>query len=565
MSFDNLKFRLAVVFVIVLTSFVWILPNFVDLSGVPFLRSEKLVYGLDIQGGLHIVMGVDTEAVVEESTRRMASTLSEEMAEDGIAGVSVLPTQAAIGEFEVTAAAPADVERIESFMSSRYSTVFQSIAADGVKVTYKYLDVYLKDYRSRVVAQAIETLRNRIDEFGVAEPSITAQGDSRILVQLPGVKDAAGAKELINTTAQLKLMIVSQDPIIERLPLLIDEAEKTGEYSMEKMRYSEYIARINADLKDKIPANTIIAFEKAQNVKNIEMGSIPYLLKTDQAISGDLLKDAFVSFNEYGKPIVSLSFNPQGSKIFADLTGANVGQLMAIVLDNVVKSAPSLNEKITGGRAQITLGSVGSSEDIMKEAQTIAMSLRAGALPAQLEQLEERSIGPTLGSDSIQSAKYAAILSLALVLGFMVFWYKSFGIVASVGVFINVMMIFAALTSLRATLTLPGIAGMILTIGMAVDGNIIIFERIREELAKGTGLSLSIKEGFARALSSILDSNITTGIVCLVLISYGSGPIRGFAITLLIGIFTSVFTAVFFSRLVFDYLTQRLNVKHLSI
>ena len=272
-----------------------------------------------------------------------------------------------------------------------------------------------------------------------------------------------------------------------------------------------------------------------------------------------------MDFNEYGSPQVKIRFNPMGGKKFADLTGNNVGRQIAVVLDKRIKSAPNVQNKIPNGEGVITLGGGRNSEQMMEEAKMISTALRAGALPATLEQLEERTVGPTLGADSINKSKQAGLLGAFLVLIFMVLYYRSLGVIADLALLLNIGMIIAALTSLGATLTLPGIAGIVLTMGMAVDANVIIYERIKEELRKGSGLALAVKEGFDRAFWAIFDSNITTMATCVVLIYFGTGPVRGFGVTLLIGLVTSMFTAIFVTHALIDMLMVKFGMTKVSI
>ncbi len=563
MIIESLKMRWIVIAGVFILSAMWSSPNFINLDKKSWwFTSDRLNYGLDIQGGLHLVMGVDVDSVVAESSRRLAKSVVVDMKEDKIIVAGVDVTEAKAGELSINLGG-ASLEQVKKFLGDSYNTTLQILSEDSQHVLVRYYETYLRDYNKKVLEQAIETIRNRIDEFGVSEPSITAQGIDRILVQLPGVEDAAGAKKLINTAARLEFMIVSSKATPEELQGWISEAEKKGKYSLEKLSYSDYIKRLNKDVKKK-PKGTVIYFEKSSNAKTMAAGRIPYLLETDTDLGGDDLEDAFVGFDEFGTPIVSLRFNVLGGKKFADLTGKNINRLMAIVLDNVVKSAPNIKSRIAGGSAQITLGS-GNRQNTLNEAKTVSMALRAGSLPASLEQLEERTVGPTLGRDSIDRAKLAGLIAGILVLIFMLFWYKGFGLVANVALIFNIVMVIAVLASLGATLTLPGVAGIILTVGMAVDANVIIFERIKEELVKGAGLKLSLKEGYGRAFSAIFDANITTAVVCVVLMYFGTGPIRGFAVTLLIGIITSMFTAIFFTRAVFDLLVEKFGFKKLSI
>lgn len=545
---------------------VWIMPNFVNLSEVSWWPSkQKLNYGLDIQGGLHLVMGVDVDGVVKESTNRLVTAIRAEAQKEQVPVTEVKSERPEQGEIVFTVASQASLPAVEKFLDNRYSTVLQELSRTGNTITVRYYDAYLTDYKNRVIQQSIETIRNRIDEFGVAEPSIAQQGDSRILIQLPGMADAERAKELINTTAKLDFMIVSNEMPQAELQAKIAEAEKAGNYSMASMKYSEYVSRLNEDLKSQLPAKTIVYFEKSANAVNMEAGAIPMLLRTDTDLGGDALDDAFVGYDQYGAPQVSLQFNSAGGQKFADLTGANVNRQMAIVLDKVVKSAPNIQARISGGSAVITLGGGRDRNQMIDEAKMISTALRAGALPATLEQLEERRVGPTLGADSIDKAKIASYLSAAIVILFMLVYYKGMGVIASVSIMINLMCMFALLTTLGATLTLPGIAAVALTIGFAVDANVLINERIKDELRLGHSLTSAVQQGYHRALSAIIDSNVTTAATAIVLLYFGTGPVRGFAVNLIIGVVTTMFANVFVSKVLTDTLIHKFGVKKLSI
>lgn len=543
----------------------WALPNFVNvdkISAWPF--KQKLNYGLDIQGGLHLVLGADVDGVITESTTRLVASLKEEFKKENIPVTEVKTVNGNQGEVLVTVANAADKPKVQKLLADRYGNVLQEGAASDTSVNVRYYDAYLTDYKEKVIQQAIETIRNRIDEFGVSEPSISKQGTDRILVQLPGMADAERAKQLINTTAKLDFMIVSNEIEPTKLRGLIADAEKAGDYSLAKVKYSEYITKLNNDLKDKIPANTSVFYEKSENAKSMEAGAVPYLLKTDTHLGGGDLDSASVGFDQYGGPEVLLRFNTAGSTKFADLTGNHVNERMAIVLDRIIKSAPNIKGRIAGGSASITLGR-GDSKRKMEEAKMISTSLRAGALPASLEQLEERRVGPSLGADSINRAKMASYLGALLIVIFMLIYYRQMGVITTIALAINILCMFALLTSLGATLTLPGIAGIALTVGFAVDANVLINERIREELAKGGSFRLSINDGYRHAMSAILDANITTAITALVLLYFGTGPVRGFAVTLLIGILTTLFANVFVSKVIVDTLITRFRVQKLSV
>ncbi|HEX7674094.1 MAG TPA: protein translocase subunit SecD [Bdellovibrio sp.] len=563
---DGLRWRTIGAAAGIVLALVWVMPNLVNFSESSWWPSkQKLNYGLDIQGGLHLVMGVDVDGVVKESTTRMMASIKSDLAKDQVEGGDVKSEKPEQGEIVITAANAAAKAKVEKILNDKYPTTLQVVGSTDNTITARYFDSYLNDYKNRVIQQAIETIRNRIDEFGVAEPSISQQGSNRILVQLPGMADAEKAKQLINTTAKLDFMIVSNELSGQQLQALIADAEKAGNYKMQGMKYSEYVTRLNADLKGKLPEKTVIYFEKSENAANMEAGAIPMLLRTDTDLGGGALDDAFVGYDQYGGPQVSLHFNSAGAVKFADLTGASVGKQMAIVLDKVVKSAPSIRDRIAGGQAVITLGGGRDRNKMMDEAKMISTALRAGALPAALEQLEERRVGPTLGADSIHKAKLGAYIGAALIVLFMLIYYKGMGVIANVALIINIVGVFALLTSFGATLTLPGIAAIALTVGFAVDANVLINERIKEELAMGHSLRVAIQEGYHRAMSAILDSNVTTAATAVVLLYFGTGPVRGFAVNLLIGVATTLFANVFVSKVIVDTLIQKYNVKKLSI
>lgn len=563
MESSNLRLRTILAVLGIVLAIIWVAPNLLNTEKTWWPSKSKLNYGLDIQGGLHLVMGVDVAGVVGESTDRLVASLKAEMTKENLQA-DVKATNAGMGELQVSFA-PEAKSAISKFFTDKHGTVLQEVTSTDASITYRYYDAYLMDYKNRVILQSIETIRNRIDEFGVAEPSITQQGDNRILIQLPGMADAERAKSLINTTAKLDFMIVSTEMQPQQLQALITEAEKAGGYNMENTKYSEYVAKLNKDLEGKIPAKTLVYFEKAENAKSMEVGSIPFLLKQDTGLGGADLDDAAVGYDQYGAPEVTLKFNSVGANKFAELTGSNVGRQMAIVLDKVVKSAPSIRDRIAGGSAVITLGGGRDRNKTMDEAKMISTALRAGALPASLEQLEERRVGPTLGADALDKAKMGSFVGAALVLLFMIVYYKGMGTVSALTLGLNIFSIFALLTSFGATLTLPGIAGIALTVGFAVDANVLINERIREELRGGASWKAAIREGYNRAMSAIIDANVTTAATAVVLLYFGTGPVRGFAVTLLIGIATTLFANVFVSKVIVDTLVYKFNVKKLSV
>jgi preprotein translocase subunit SecD len=558
---ENLKTRIWLAIAGIVLIAVFLMPNFINTEKVWWPTDRKLNYGLDIQGGLHLVMGVDVAGVVRESATRQVASLKVEFEREKIAVSDIVLTAPDAGEFEIKTT---EVDRVKELMDTRYSTMLQMLNRTDSSLKYHYYESYLTDFKQKVIQQGIETIRNRIDEFGVAEPSIQQQGTNRILVQLPGMADADRAKQLVNTAAKLDFMLVSNQ-VPPNLTELIANAETAGNYTMKDMKYSAYVDRLNKDLAGQIPENTMVLFERSENAQTIESGRIPYLLQTNTNLGGDALTDAFVSFDQYGVPEVALRFNPAGTNAFRDLTTANVGRQMAIVLDKVVKTAPNIQTAIGNGEARITLNRSGNRDQSLNEAKMISTSLRAGALPAALEQLEERRVGPSLGADAIKKAQMGTLAGAFLIFLFIAIRYRTMGIISDLVLGLNITAVLALLTSLGATLTLPGIAGIALTVGFAVDANVLINERIREELAKGTSFLFAVKEGYNRAMSAILDANITTAATAMVLLYFGTGPVRGFAVTLLIGITTTMFANVFVSKVIVDVLTTKFGVKKLSV
>lgn len=562
---ENLRLRTWTAGIALVLAALFIAPNFIDTSKFTWWPAKKINYGLDIQGGIHLVMGVDVDSVLVTTVTRQTSVLAADFAKENIPVKGFNTDNAKIGGLDVLVDSADNAKRVEALINKNYTGALQVISTTAEKVEIRYYDAYLLDQKQNTIRQAIETIRNRIDEFGVAEPSITQQGNDRILIQLPGLEDAEKAKQLINTTAKLDFMLVSYAKSPDEVRKMIDDAEKAGGYTMATMKYTEYIKRLNDDLKAQLPPNTIVYFEKGQNAKTMEAGSTPFLLETNTDLGGESLDNAGVSFDQYGSPEVTLRFNPSGAGKFADLTEKNINRQMAVVLDKVVKTAPNINSKIPNGQAVITLGRSGDQQQMMDEAKLISTALRAGALPATLEQLEERRVGPSLGKDALDKARLGAIVGSLLIMIFMVVYYKGMGLITSVTLILNVIAVFAILGSLGATLTLPGIAGMALTVGFAVDANVLINERIREELAKGAGIKAAIQDGYAHAMSAIIDSNVTTSATALVLLYFGTGPVRGFAVTLLAGIATTIFANVFVSKVIADNLVHRFNIKKISV
>ena len=563
---ESLKARLTLIAVTLILAVVWIIPNFIPSdSEFPWPSKDRIVYGLDIQGGLHLILEADIEELIEKRLSQTGLNIQNRMKKDKIPPAEFKISDTAPHFMEIKTKSPEDLKSVQQILKDMgYSTELQTLKAGDTALRLAYFGNYVQDLREKTISQAIEVIRNRIDEFGVSEPLLSAQGEDRILIQLPGIEDSARAKKLIQTTAQLEFGVVNEELTPEKLFPLIESAEKEGGYSLGKegLTYRMYIKKINRDLKKHLKQNERIVFEKAPSALTLQAGRIPYSVNVGSGLTGTHLMDAYVNpAGEFNRPEVAFKFHPEGRRIFADLTGQITGKRLAVILDEVLKSAPTVEGKIHGD-ARITLGT-GDYESLQKEADMIASTLRAGSLPVHLKQLEEKTVGPTLGRDSIQKGKRAGLTGLILIMIFMLAYYRGLGLFANVSLVMNMGLLMALLSSLSATLTLPGVAGIILTIGMAVDANVIIFERIKEELRKGAGWKSAVKEGFRNAFSAILDANITTAIVCSVLMYFGTGLIRGFAVTLFCGIVTSLFTAVFVSRTLMDLCLIRLGFKRL--
>ncbi len=550
---EGLKGRTIGVLCFVIFCTIYLLPNFVKLPKNWWLHNKPLNYGLDIQGGAHLVYGVDVKGVLTERTERTARAIGIELKEKGVeATVTATGTSDEKDAMKIETKNEADKKKAEELLKEHYSTTLQVLSDSGNVIEAKYYDAVMETYREQIIGQAIQVIRNRVDEFGVAEPVIAAQGRDRILVQLPGLTDPARAKELINKTAKLNFRLVSEAKTPQEVGKMVEDVEKANNFALGKdgMTYAKYAKKVNELLRDKLPPNTYIAFEKARSATTMEAGKVAYLLRTDTDVSGDQLEDAFMSFGEYGEPKVSFRFGTEGRRAFGQLTGANVGKNLAIVLDEVIFSAPNIRERIDG-EGQISLGT-SNHDQAQAEGSIIATALRAGALPAALEQLEERSVGPSLGADSIEKGKRAGMIGMILVVIFIIFYYKMVGFIAALCLGLNVLSLLAVLSALGATLTLPGIAGITLTMSMAVDANVIVFERIKEELARGVAMKNAIADGFKHAWTAIFDSNVTNAIAAGVLIYFGTGPVRGFGVTLIAGIATTIITSVFVTHWLLD-------------
>jgi preprotein translocase subunit SecD len=535
----HLPLRIGIVVAVILVSVVYLYPPpgvremlYGPASGTATARGmlpRTLNLGLDLQGGIHLVLGVDLDRALEAQTERMAATLRGALEKKGVA-VRRVERQGTV-EVAVELASPDTWTAAQGALGEFAS--LETAASDQAagRLTLRLRPAEATALRDLAVRQALETIRNRVDQFGVAEPSIQQQGENRILVQLPGVQDPERAKALIGKTALLEFKMLDEQTDPER-------ATREGPPPGSEILYQRHVDR-----------------ETKQERR------IAYVVQRKALLTGADLATARVSIDQTtSEPYVSVEFSPTGAKAFAELTEANVGKRLAIILDGNVHSAPVIRERIPSGQAQITGGFT------TEEATDLAIVLRAGALPAPVKVLEERTVGPSLGSDSIRQGIIAIVASTALVFVFMIVYYRLAGLFANVALALNLLILLATMAGFHATLTLPGIAGIALTVGMAVDTNILIFERIREELRAGKTVRAAIATGFQRAFKTVLDTHVTVLVSGLILYQFGTGPVRGFAVSLMIGILASLFTAVFFTRLIFDlvYMGQR-RVESISI
>ncbi len=537
----NVFWRFLLIGVTVIVAVVFFLPNTPLFKYMPqwwqkSMPHKGIVMGLDLQGGLHLVYEVEGDKAVQTNLNRFAYLIKSAADKKNIkADVTVKGLN-----IEISPSSP----EIASIIRANYP-ILETVSTDQ-KLVLKMSDKEAAKIKDNAADQALETIRNRIDQFGVAEPSIQRQGENEIVVELPGVKDPERAIDLIGKTAQLEFKLVDDgSPVAAQLPSSIQPGDEES---------------VLKQFADKIPSGDQILFERKLNPETGIATKTPILLKKDAVLTGDSLSEAKVSLDSrFGEPYVSISFNAEGAKRFEEITGANVKKRLAIILDNNVYSAPVIQEKISGGSAQIT------GNFSMEEAKDLAIVLRAGALPAPLKMLQNVTVGPTLGSDSIKAGKIAGLIGTLAVILFMFIYYKMSGLIADFALILNLILLFGAMAFLNATLTLPGIAGVILAVGMAVDSNVLMFERIREEIRAGKPARSAVDSGYDKAWWTIFDSHVTTLITAAVLFQFGTGPIKGFAVTLSLGVAINLFTALVGTKSIFDLITSRYNIKKVSI
>ncbi|TAN38305.1 MAG: protein translocase subunit SecD [Nitrospirae bacterium] len=537
----NLLWRFLLIGVTILVSIVFFLPNTPLFKSMPAwwqnnMPSKGIILGLDLQGGLHLVFEVEGDKAVETSTDRYVYLIKELLSKKKIQAEAKRNGL----NIEVTPAG----QEISAAIKDNFPVL--DISSSGQGLTLKITGKEVTRIKDNAVDQALETIRNRIDQFGVAEPTIHRQGESEIVVQLPGVKDPRRAIELVGKTAQLEFKIVDDEsPVAAQLPQAVAPGEEE---------------KVLSQFSGKIPADDEILFEKKVNKETGVAVKFPLLLKKQAALTGNLLSEAKVSLDSrFSEPYVSISFNTEGAKLFEEVTGANKKKRLAIILDNTIYSAPVIQEKISGGNAQIT----GSFS--MDDAKDLSIVLKAGALPAPLKMLQNVTVGPSLGEDSIAAGTMAGIIGTIAVVLFMIIYYRLSGVIADFALLLNIVLLFGAMASLNATLSLPGIAGIILAIGMAVDSNVLMFERIRDEIRSGKPPRSAVDSGYHKAFWTIFDSHVTTLITAAVLFQFGTGPIKGFAVTLSLGVIINLYTALLGTKAVFDLINSRRDVTKLSI
>ncbi len=541
--------RLLLLLLVVVISVFFFVPSFPDVhQALPawaksFLPNKGISLGLDLQGGIHLVMEVDEDRAVEIAVDRSVVGLQDLLVEKKIPVESVkraAPTRITI-QFQNADVKPQVQKLLDDFPS------FTEIESDGSanSLVWELREAESKRIKDSAINQALETIRNRIDQFGVAEPLVQRQGLKQIVVQLPGVRDPTRAKDLIKETALLEFKMLDEENQMKLdLPARIPKDRE---------------AEVVKQAESKVPEGSQILFERGVERDTGREYRIPYLVKKRVMLTGDVLSDARVAIGQFNDPYVSITFDAKGGREFERITGENVKKRMAIVLDNTIYSAPVIQERIGGGRAQIT------GTFTTQEANDLAIVLRAGALPAPLKIIQDLTVGPSLGKDSIEKGVRATVIAGAMVVVFMIVYYRLSGVIADFALILNLVCLMGALSALQATLTLPGIAGIVLTIGMGVDSNVLIFERIREELRSGKGVRLAVDGGYDKALLTIVDSHVTTLITGIALFLFGTGPIKGFAVTLCLGIAINLFTALVGTKVVFDIMNQRHKVEQLSI
>jgi len=507
----KLNYRIVIFALAIVFGVVFSIPSLTQSE-----TGKKITLGLDLQGGLHMLLGVKTEEATKSRIKSIAASIKH-FAERNDILIDGLTFNDTSVKFEVLD--NDDIAKFDDFFKKIEGSV---VSKQGSIISLTLTPKEIKKTKQEAVSQAIETIRNRLDQFGLSEPVVARQGKDKILVELAGIKSQADeqrARELISRAAKLELMAV-------------DEDRNARVYNMSKSDAAEYGDVILSDAKNP---------------------SIKYLVHEIPILDGSMLTDANMGFDKNNRPLINFKLNAEGADIFGDFTGKNVGKRLAVVLDGKVYSAPNINERIGGGSGQI------SGNYTVMEAKDLAIALRSGALLAPIFMMEKRSVGPSLGADSIKASMIALIGGFVLVILFMMVYYRLAGVIANIALIANLFILLAVMSLFGATLTLPGMAGIVLTVGMAVDANVIISERIRELIYEGKSMHKAIEEGYANAMRAILDANITTLIASVVLYAYGTGAIKGFAVTMSIGIMASMLTAILGTHGIYQLLEDKIS------
>jgi preprotein translocase subunit SecD len=528
----SLSGRVTLIAVLTVASVIVLVPSLTDKVPAGWKdKMPRINLGLDLQGGVFLRLTVEIDKAIENTILRYSDDARAVCREKGL---PVLAFQKAGTDGFSLRFPPGDFAgRAVALLKDEFPSLDVSLGevkADGATVAVRMKPQEIQAIRTNAVVQGVETIRNRIDQFGVREPQIIAEGEDRIVVQLPGVKDQQRAIELVGKTALLEFKLVDEGASVEEA------------------------------LKGNVPEDAQLLYQKSVDPQTGRATKTPMLVKKRALLTGDTIKTAKVNFdNRQGGAHVSLSFDSRGAKVFDRVTAENVKRRLAIVLDDSIYSAPVIQERISGGEAQIT------GNFTAEEASDLAIVLRAGSLPAPVKVIQNVSIGPSLGLDSIQKGIRAAIIGALLVVVFMGVYYRFAGLVADFALVFNILFLLAGMAAFSATLTLPGIAGIILAIGMAVDSNVLIFERIREEIRAKKSVRVSIDAGYDKAFWTVVDSHVTTLITAVILFQFGTGPIKGFAVSLSMGVAINLFTALVCTKVVFDYLNARKPMQALSI
>jgi preprotein translocase subunit SecD len=525
--------------------------------------ARHLNLGLDLQGGIHLVMQVEVDRAVREKAVRRAEELAADLDRRAIKGVEV-KGDPDTGIVTVSGQGDALAQAKSRFAEDYPDMYLRRSGSTSFELSMK--DDAVKQLKESAVDQAVKAIRNRVDKWGVSEPTIAKRGDSSILVQLPGYSNPEKAKELLGKTAQLELKIADdQNPIVTQLkdlPQGITLDWETYEGQGGALMRVPYLRSkdgllLRQFVQGKAPAGEEFGIQKVEERIARETYYRTFLLDRKQTVTGEYITDARVAFDnapgEGNRPYVQLNFNRTGAELFGKLTAANVKKRMAIVLDDNVDSAPIIQSEIPGGICSIHLGGLKPINEILQEAKDLALVLKSGALPAPVRILEERSVGASLGPELIKRGSYAALVGLLAVLLFMAVYYRFSGVVADVALVLNGIVVLAVMALLDSTLTLPGIAGFVLTLGMAVDANVLINERIREEMTQGRSIASAVQTGYDKVFWTIFDGHVTALVAGFVIRAYGSGPVRGFATTLIIGLLASMFTSIVVTRAIVEW------------